>query len=68
MEDITVIDYRHAKRVFRCFNDKNIGDYHDFYVQSDALLLTDVFGNFKNKCIEIHELGPAYFLSAPGLA
>ena len=38
------------------------------YVQSDTLLLTDVFENFRNKCIEIYELEPAHFLSAPGLA
>ena len=38
------------------------------YVQSDTLLLTDVFENFRNKCIEIYELDPARFLSALGLA
>ena len=38
------------------------------YVQSDTLLLTDVFENFRNKCIEIYELELAHFLSAPGLA
>ena len=38
------------------------------YVQSDTLLLAYVFENFRNKCIEIYELDPAYFLSAPGLA
>ena len=35
---------------------KNLGDYHDLYVQSDTLLLADVFVNFRNKCIEIYEL------------
>ena len=68
MEDITDVDYRHAKRVFELFNNKNVGEYHDLYVQSDTLLLSDVFENFKDKCIEIYELHPAYFLSAPGLA
>ena len=38
------------------------------YVQSNILLLADVFENFRNKCIEIYELDPAHFLSAPGLA
>ena len=38
------------------------------YVQSDTLLLAYVFENFRNKRIEIYELDPAYFLSAPGLA
>ena len=31
-------------------------------------MLADVFENFKNKCIEIYQLDPAHFLSAPGLA
>ena len=38
------------------------------YVQSDVLLLADVFENFRNKFIEIYELYPAHFLSALGLA
>ena len=38
------------------------------YVQCDTFLLADVFENFRNKCIEIYELDPAYFLSAPRLA
>ena len=29
MEGITNVDYRHAKRVFKNFNNKNIGDYHN---------------------------------------
>ena len=45
----------------------NLGDYHDLYVQSDTLILAVVFYNFRNKCIEIYELDPAYFLSAPAL-
>ena len=45
-----------------------IGDYHDLYVQSDTLLLADVFENFRNKCLEIYELDSIYFVSAPGLA
>ena len=68
MEDMTDVDYRHAKRVFKVFNNKIIGDYHDLYVQSCTLLLAGVFENFRNKCIDICELDSAYFLSAPGLA
>ena len=54
--------------MFEEFKLKNLGDYHDLYVQSDTLLLADVFENFRNKCIEIYELDPAYILSTPGLA
>ena len=38
------------------------------YVQSDTALLADVFESFRDKCLEIYELDPAHFLSAPGLA
>ena len=38
------------------------------YAQSDALLLADVFENFRNKCLEIYEIDPAHFLSEPRLA
>ena len=65
---ITDEDYAHAQKVWNTFNIKNAGEYHDLYVQSDTLLLADVFENFKDKCIEIYELDPAHFLSAPGLA
>ena len=68
LEDITDEEYTHARKVFKELGLKNLGDYHDFYVQSDTLLLADVFENFRNKCIEIYELDPAHFLSAPGLA
>ena len=69
MQGITDVDDKHEKRVINNNNNnnKNVGDYH-LYVQSDVLLLTDVFENFRNKCIEIYELHPAHFLSASGLA
>ena len=61
-------DYRHAKRVCKDFEKKKkIGKYHDLYVQSDTLLLADVFENIQNMCPEIYMLDPAKFLSAPGL-
>ena len=46
----------------------DMGDYHDLYVQTDTLLLADVFEKFRDTCIEIYGLDPSYFLSAPGLA
>ena len=68
MEDITDADYVHAKRVCKDFEIKNIGEYNNFYVESDTLLLADVFENFRNMCIKIHELDPAKNFSAPGLS
>ena len=67
MEDLTDTDYTHAKRVCKNFKIKNLGEYHDLYVQSDRLLLSDLFEKFRNMCIKIYELDPAKCLSAPGL-
>ena len=47
MEDITDADYMHAKRVCKNFEIKNLGQYHDFYLKSDMLLLADVFEIFR---------------------
>ena len=68
MENIEDIDYRHGNNVFKRFKLKNLGEYHDLYVQSDTLLLADVFENFRNTCLKVYELDPANFLSLPGLA
>ena len=48
MEDITNADYMHAKRVCKDLKIKKLGEYHDLYFKSDALLLAHVFENFKS--------------------
>ena len=68
LENISEIDYAHATNVFKKFNINNLGEYHDLYVRSDTLLLTDIFENFRQSCLENYELGPAHFVSLPGLA
>ena len=45
---------------------KKLGECHDLYVQSQTLMLADVFENFRNMCFEIYELNPASFLNEPG--
>ena len=47
---------------------KKKGQYHNFYLKSDTLHLTDVFENFRKVCFTIHHLDPVKFLSVPGLA
>ena len=47
---------------------KDLGEYHDLYVQCDTFLLADVFENFRNMCLNEYGLDPAHFFSAPGLA
>ena len=68
MENITETDYIHANNVFKTFKLNNLGGCHDLYVQSDTLLLADVFENFRKACIKTYELDPAHFISLPGLA
>ena len=56
MEDITDTNYTQGKRICKDFEIKNVGEYHDLYVQTDKLdklLLADVFENFRNLCIEV---------------
>ena len=68
LENISDEDYAHAQKVWEVFGINNRREYHDLYFQTDTLLFADVFENFKNKCIDIYGLDPAYFVSAPGLA
>ena len=68
MEDISASDYVHVNNVFKKFNINNLGEYHDLYVRSDALLLADIFENFKMSCLENYGLDPTHFISLPGLA
>ena len=51
MGDTTDADYIHAKRVWKDFETKLLGEYHDLYLKSDLrLILADVFK--KRKCVQ----------------
>ena len=68
MEDITDADYAHTKRVYKHFKIKNLGEFHDSNVQSNTLLLADVFENLRNIGLKKYELDPAKIFSTSGLA
>ena len=61
LESITDEDYVHAKKVWEVFKIKSLAEYHDLYVQSNTLLVVDVFENFRDSCIDTYELDPAHF-------
>ena len=45
-KDITLGDYKKAKRIWKHFDIQNMGEYHELYLKTDVWLLTDVFENF----------------------
>ena len=61
-------DIKQIKYVCNTFNVNKLGKYHNLYVSSDTALLADVFENFRDKCLAIDKLDPAYSLSAPALS
>ena len=61
LEDISDKDYEHAQKVFKEYC-TGMGDYHDLYVQTDTLLLADVFELFREKCFEIYGLNRSWYL------
>ena len=67
-EHITDDEYINAKEVWDTFYVKTMGDYHDLYLVSDVLLLTDVFENFRKTCMQYYKLDPCHYFTSPGLS
>ena len=55
------------KKVCKEFEIKKLRKYHDLHLKSDALLLANVFENFRKMFLKIHHLDLVKFISAPGL-
>ena len=66
--EISEEDYLHAQNVWETFKMKTMRDYHDLYLKSDVLLLSDVFENFRDVCLDNYRLDPIFYYTAPGLA
>ena len=67
-QDITDDEYDHAKKVWKTFKMKTMGEYRDLYLGSDMLLLTDVFENFRKTCMQYYKLDPCHYFTSPGLS
>lgn len=67
-QHISEEDYQHAQNVWKVFNLKNMGPYHDLYLKSDILLLADVFENFRKTCLQYYRLDPCHYFTSPRLS
>ena len=67
-QHITDDEYNHPKEVWNTFMIRTLGDYHDLYLVSDVLLLTDVFENFRKTCMQYYKLDPCHYFTSPGLS
>ena len=65
---ITDEDYQHSQDVWKVFGMKTFREYHDKYLETDVVLLADVFENFREIYMMYYGLDPAWYFTAPGLA
>src|SRR6266542_2400613 len=49
-------DYQYAQKVWKTFDCKNLGEYHDIYLKTDVLSLADVWTEFQKISMEYYEL------------
>ena len=67
MSGISDCNYDHAKKVWEEFGLRNLGEYHDLYLKTDMILLSNIFEKFREVCMKNYGLDPAHFYTAPGL-
>ena len=57
-----------CKKTWIKFNMKNMGDYHDDYLEKDVLLLADVFEKLIDTYLKLYGLVPCHYFSFSGLS
>ena len=67
MKHISDKEYENVKLFYKKMQFKNIREYLTCYLQTDILLLNDVFQNFRNLIFEKFGLDPVKYISSPGL-
>ncbi|XP_052857193.1 uncharacterized protein LOC128265313 [Drosophila gunungcola] len=60
--------YQFAQKVWSTFNCKSIRDYLKLYLESDVMILADVFENFRIICLQIYKLDPVNYVTAPSIS
>jgi hypothetical protein len=64
LSGISKNECKHAQKVYNTFNCQSFQDYHNLYLKSDVLLLSNVFDNFRKTIIDHYKLVPANFTTA----
>ena len=54
--------------IWNFFKMNLMGDYHDLYLKTDALLLTDLCEKFITACLDYYRLDPYHYFSSPQLS
>ena len=67
-EHISDDEYRFAKELWSTFKLENMGQLHDLYMETDVMLLADVFETFRGVSMTNYKLDPAHFYTAPSLS
>ena len=66
--NISNLEYKIAQNVWDTFNCNHFIDYHNIYLASDVLLLSDIWETFKATCYKIYNLDCSYYFTAPSLS
>ena len=67
-QQISEEDYTFVYKLWVTFQLKNLGELHDLYMETDTLLLSNVFQNYRKVILKHYELDPVHFLTAPSLS
>jgi hypothetical protein len=65
MEEISGEEYSRVQRILNYLDCHTFKDYHDLYLKSDVLLLTDVFENFRETGMSYYGLDPLHSRTLP---
>jgi len=67
-ENISEDDYTFVQELWKTFHLQNLGEFHDLYMETDTLLLADVFQNYREVILKNYGLDPVHFYTAPSLS
>ena len=67
-ENISYEEYKFGQDLWKIFKLKNLGESHDLYMETDVLLLADIFETLRDVSLYNYKLDPTHFCTAPWLS